>query len=803
MSPGLDDEAVTDPIGVIVRLIADVEHGLDLGRIREVATESAGRRAGRRRLARALMDNPQVLRTGRPPAIWSAGKLLLALRKAGALGISPPRCCACGKDLTSLRCRSGGDWGCTPCLDEHEECAGCGEKRRVVSRDRHGLARCQNCPDADGDPMETMTQLIIDLDPAVSREEIETAVQRATVRPAGQRRLAWAIIERPDLLTGAGTYAPAPAVLRFIDELVAAGTSKVVRPACPRCHEVKALSKLLAGQRICRNCFARTAAVPCCRCGSVREPAARDADGGPLCPNCLVSDPVNHEECAACGRRTRVAVRTPDGPLCVACMPRQILDCGICGRTAPCEVSRATGEPWCDRCQQKWVTCSGCGAVAQIRSGTLQEPLCAQCLNPDPHFWGRCPACEVTWQLSPRPCLRCTLDQRVRGFLDDGTGFIRPDLAPLHHALTGVERPDTAMAWLSRPRVGELLSALGDDRRQVSHETLDELPAGKTLAHLRSVLVAIGALPVRDQRLAELEHWTAALLDAREDPGDRRILHGYAIWHHLRRLRRRIGEQHVSHLQALNVRCHVTAAANFLDWLAAGEVTLASCTQADLDRWASGEVSYRDATAHFIRWSVSRRHATGLTFGATRWEGPRGPHDGEKRWDDARRLLHDGTLKTPDRVAGLLLLLYAQHIATISQLTADDVHDDGATLKITFGTSPVIVPEPLAGLVRELIATRKGSNIINAPGARPWLFPGRRPGHPLGDDRLGQRLQQIGLKPRQDRSTAMFTLATELPAAILARLPGIHIKVAVQWQRASAGDWMTYAADVSRRTDKT
>ena len=26
---------------------------------------------------------------------------------------------------------------------------------------------------------------------------------------------------------------------------------------------------------------------------------------------------------------------------------------------------------------------------------------------------------------------------------------------------------------------------------------------------------------------------------------------------------------------------------------------------------------------------------------------------------------------------------------------------------------------------------------------------------------------------------------------------GIHIDVAVAWQRASAGDWMTYAADIS------
>jgi len=31
-------------------------------------------------------------------------------------------------------------------------------------------------------------------------------------------------------------------------------------------------------------------------------------------------------------------------------------------------------------------------------------------------------------------------------------------------------------------------------------------------------------------------------------------------------------------------------------------------------------------------------------------------------------------------------------------------------------------------------------------------------------------------------------------------MPGIHIDVAVTWQRICAGDWMTYAADVSRRS---
>jgi len=114
-------------------------------------------------------------------------------------------------------------------------------------------------------------------------------------------------------------------------------------------------------------------------------------------------------------------------------------------------------------------------------------------------------------------------------------------------------------------------------------------------------------------------------------------------------------------------------------------------------------------------------------------------------------------------------------------------------------TSPVVLPEPLAALVRELVTTHRGKAKIGTPEDVPWLFPGGRPGHPLGDDRIGQRLHKIGIRPRQDRSTALFALAAELPAAILARVLGVHIQVAAQWKKASAGDWASYAADVSRR----
>lgn len=797
----LAEEVLTDPVGLVVRLVRNVETHLDTARIRDIVCTLVRTRAGRRNLAQALHDNPALLRTGRPPAPFRVAKLLMALREAGAQDTALPHCGECGRPRPYVGSRSGGRWGCSPCFDKSAVCAGCHQQRRVVSRDRHSQPRCAKCPDTDGDPFKELTRLIIGIDPAFDADTIRTAPERSTKRLAGQRRLAWAVIARPELLTSIGHEAPTPAVLRFIGELVASGATTVVRPACARCHGVKALSKLLDGKRVCRACFARHAAVPCTRCSAVREPATRDAAGQPLCPTCLIRDPANLEVCVGCGRRQPVAVRLDDGVRCPSCVPKTVRECGLCGRTARCEISRATGQPWCDRCQQRWATCCSCGTVAQVRGGTWEEPLCAKCTNPDPGFWGRCPTCATTWQLGSHPCQRCVLDQQLRRLLGaSAEEAIAPELAPFHEALTSAERPDSALAWISRSQVRDLLERIGRDEHPVTHDSLDDVPPGKVLAHLRSVLVATGVLPPRDERLVALEKWITTTVQARTDLAERRILHGYAVWHHLRRLRRRLGDQHTRQLQDMNVRCHVSAADNVLTWLAGEGLTLGVCTQADLERWMTDAAfRYRDETGHFVRWSVQHRHAHGLTCGAVRWTGPQGTIDSEKRWADARRLLNEDTLPTADRVAGLLLTHYAQKISTISQLTVEDVDFTGETVAITFGPSPVILPMPLDALVRELIETRRGKAKIGTPDDVPWLFPGGQPGRPLSDSQVGLRLHKIGIRPQQDRSTALFTLAAELPAAILARMLGIHIQVAVQWQKASAGDWAAYAADVSRR----
>jgi hypothetical protein len=214
---------------------------------------------------------------------------------------------------------------------------------------------------------------------------------------------------------------------------------------------------------------------------------------------------------------------------------------------------------------------------------------------------------------------------------------------------------------------------------------------------------------------------------------------------------------------------------------------------------AGASTAQKGRTGHFVRWARSRKH-TRLDFPATRWNGPARTLDTEARWDQARRLLHDEALKPEDRFAGLLVLLYAQHPAAISRLTLDNVHADDDRVLLHLGQEPVLLPEPIDDLARHLIANRHGHATIGNHGTSPWLLPGGRPGQPISPYRLTERLHQIGIQPGPARSTALFQLAAEVPAAILARMLGIHINVAVAWQHASSGDWAAYAADISRRT---
>lgn len=473
--------------------------------------------------------------------------------------------------------------------------------------------------------------------------------------------------------------------------------------------------------------------------------------------------------------------------------------CSICNRDAPCETSRVTNLAWCRACQKRWALCAGCGEVDLIRSGTLAKPLCAICTNPDPSFWRGCPNCGRP-QLSTRSCTRCNLRQRLHVLLADHNGDVRDELRGLHDNLVNSDRPSCVLEWLNKATIGEILHELSTGRRPLSHAGLDEYPAGKPIEHLRAVLVSTGSLPSRDENLVRLEHWITHTVAQRDDPDQRQMLHRYAVWHLLRRLRSRNNGTHATHAQLVTAKRCINAAIALLDGLAASGRTMADAEQGDLDAWLTNEQArYQRDAGHFVRWA-NRHKLTRLEFQAIRWSGPTRPIDTETRWQQARWLLHDHTVNPIDRVAGLLLLLYAQTPAAISRLTLEHVATGNDAVHLRLGQEPIALPQPLAGLITDLVARRVGHAALGDQQTSTWLFPGGRPGQPISAYQLAERMRQLGLHPGQSRTTALFGLATELPAAVLARLLGIHINVAVTWQQAAAGDWTNYAADYSRRT---
>ncbi|MDJ1135450.1 hypothetical protein [Streptomyces iconiensis] len=197
--------------------------------------------------------------------------------------------------------------------------------------------------------------------------------------------------------------------------------------------------------------------------------------------------------------------------------------------------------------------------------------------------------------------------------------------------------------------------------------------------------------------------------------------------------------------------------------------------------------------------ALAQKTARDLTFPAERWNGPSQPMDDEARRASARRLPHDDTLQPEARLAGLLLLLYAQWPAAISRLTVDHIEETDGAVRIHLGAVPVEFPAPVADLALQQIAVRR-SHAVLARTDSPRLLPGGRPGRPISAWDVGERLRKLGIRLAEARSTALSQLATELPAAVLARTLGIDITVAVKWQRAAAGDRGAYAADVARRT---
>jgi len=211
------------------------------------------------------------------------------------------------------------------------------------------------------------------------------------------------------------------------------------------------------------------------------------------------------------------------------------------------------------------------------------------------------------------------------------------------------------------------------------------------------------------------------------DTGDTKIVRTWLRWQVLPRLRRR-AETSASMAHSLNnARRALHAVLALLEAVHRDGHTLATLTQADVDRWFAQPTGCCWLARGFMTWARGRGHLPRtVTIPPAPPKVLRPPLDHEERWSTARRLVTDDTIPAGDRVAAGLLVLYGQPLTRIARLARDDIRcgGDGTLLAVLDGT-PVPIHEPFATLITQLPARR--TNGVANQIESPWLFPGDTP----------------------------------------------------------------------------
>lgn len=111
---------------------------------------------------------------------------------------------------------------------------------------------------------------------------------------------------------------------------------------------------------------------------------------------------------------------------------------------------------------------------------------------------------------------------------------------------------------------------------------------------------------------------------------------------------------------------------------------------------------------------------------------------------------------------------------------------------LRLGDPPSPVPEPVASLLLNYIATRDNMNTATNRASR-WLFPGRRAGQPCRPDHLSALLREIGIPAAAARGAAIRQQLLELPAPVVADALGYHDKTTSRLRNETGGTWSRYA----------
>ncbi len=400
----------------------------------------------------------------------------------------------------------------------------------------------------------------------------------------------------------------------------------------------------------------------------------------------------------------------------------------------------------------------------------------------------RCRFCHVICERRAWPggiCERCELTRQIEALRRSASTVAGAALEPFLTALLAAERPGAPLAWLFTSPAAHTMRAMLAGTVSVSHEALDDHDCGQATDCFRVRLVEHGVLHPRNEALARFDRWCEQqLATCVEFGGDHPHLAVFARWHVRPRLARRVGAGTAVANTYKHARQQVRTAIRLVQKLHGSGRDLRTVDQAFIDVWLADAPSRALATRAFLGWAREQQLIDQLDVRRAAAQSSTTAIDHEARLAHARRLIEDSSLLSSTRFAGLLLLLYGQHVTRIVALRVDDVLRHGEQTFVTLGPEPILLPDPVAAIVAEVHMRASGV----------WLFPGARPGTHIHAASMRRRLRSmLGVTITASRTGALLGLAAEVPAPVLAELLGYCNDTASHWRREASGDWARYA----------
>ena len=468
--------------------------------------------------------------------------------------------------------------------------------------------------------------------------------------------------------------------------------------------------------------------------------------------------------CARCGGHYQLWVTWPDGRLCGNCRLAAMRTSGTCacGHTGVLP-GRINGRPACRTCSGVRVNidCRRCGAEAELYRDHL--------------------------------CQRCVLADLVdAAFADPCTGTIPPQVIPVTDALKAMDRPNSGLTWIRQKHVDKILRELVSSS-PITHASIDRLPSGRTREYVRGLFVEHRVLNPRDELIARFTAWADEAEARLTDSEHRAIVHRYIRWKHLRHMRANSPIQNGTFLRAKQV---TTVAIEFCNWLTEQGAPLADATQADVDTWIAEGTTTRLILAWFLTWTRAAQITNPALTVARHRRGtaPRLSHHAQVCALD--RVVNGSELPVRNRLAAVLVLVFAQPIERIANLRWDDIKLTHDAVIVEIAGMPIHLNEPLDAPVRELAGNAQHARTAAHPDS-PWVFRGTMPGAHITAMHLRQELRPL-FSSLAARLGTLTELSRQTPVAILAEALGYKPGTLEKHAAASAADYGRYVSDLAR-----